>query len=59
MEIDFAPKKGIGIQSYLPSGCPADLKDLLLKLLAYDPLERITAEDALKHEYFSQFTSQI
>lgn len=43
MEIDFPHKKGIGIQGYLPSSCPADLKDLLLKLLAYDPMERITA----------------
>jgi cell division cycle 2-like protein len=28
--------------------------DLLKKLLAYDPEKRITAEDALKHEWFSE-----
>lgn len=26
--------------------------DLMLKLLAYDPEQRITAEEALKHPYF-------
>lgn len=43
MEINFPPKKGIGIEKFLPNGCPNDLKDLLFKLLAYDPEERITA----------------
>jgi serine/threonine protein kinase len=27
---------------------------LLYKLLAYDPLKRITADEALKHEYFRE-----
>ena len=29
-----------------------DLKDLLTKMLKYDPNERITASEALKHEFF-------
>lgn len=37
MEINFPQKKGIGLEKFLPSGCPIDLKDILLKLLAYDP----------------------
>jgi serine/threonine protein kinase len=36
----------------LPNGSK-ELVDLLNKLLAYDPSERITAKEALKHEYFS------
>lgn len=43
MEINFPPKKGIGIDRFLPSGCPNDLRDILYRLLAYDPEERITA----------------
>ena len=53
MEINFPHKKGIGIDKFLPSGCPSDLRDLLSKLLAYDYNERITAENAIKHEYFA------
>lgn len=56
MEINFPPKKGVGFEKYLPSGCPHDLRDLLKQLLAYDPNERISAENALKHEYFSEFS---
>ena len=58
MEINFPPKQGVGFEKYLPSGCPHDLKDLLKKLLAYDPNERITAENAIKHEYFAEFHTQ-
>lgn len=32
-----------------------DAMDLLLKMLTIDPLERITATEALKHPYFSDF----
>ena len=44
MEINFPPKKGIGLQKFLPTGIPNDLKDLLTKLLAYNASERISAE---------------
>ena len=37
MEINFPPKKGIGIDRFLPNGCPNDLRDILFRLLAYDP----------------------
>lgn len=53
MEINFPLKKGSGLEKRLPSGCPNDLKDILNKLLAYDPNERITAEQAIKHDYFA------
>ena len=59
MEINFQAKKAIGLEKFLPSGCTQDLKDILNKLLAYDPNERITAENAIRHEYFAEFTSQL
>lgn len=59
MEFNFPPKKSFGLEKLLPSGCTQDLKDILGKLLAYDPLERISAEVALKHEYFAEFANQI
>jgi hypothetical protein len=43
MEINFDPKKGIGIDRFLPAACDPHLKDILLKLLAYDMDERISA----------------
>lgn len=49
MEINFPQKKGIGLEKFLPSDCPPELRDILNKLLAYDPDERISAELALKH----------
>lgn len=33
----------MGIDKFLPSGCTHDLRDILIKLLAYDHHERITA----------------
>lgn len=59
MEINFAPKKGIGLDKFLPTSCPNELKDFLTKLLAYDYVDRITAEDALKHDYFAEFSSHL
>jgi serine/threonine protein kinase len=59
MEINFPTKKGIGLDKLLPSGCPTDLKDILTRLLSYDPNERITADQALKSDYFSEYANQI
>ena len=47
-EFNFPQKKGIGFDKLLPNG-PKSLVDLLTKLLAYDPTERITAREAIKH----------
>lgn len=43
MDINFTTKKGIGIEKFLPTGCTQDIKDILTKLLMYDPHERISA----------------
>lgn len=34
------------------------LIDLLQRLLAYDPQERITAKEALRHQYFADVAEQ-
>lgn len=38
MEINFPAKKGVGVDKLLPAGSAQDLnlKDILIKLLAYD-----------------------
>jgi len=37
---------------------PADALDLLDKLLKFNPTKRITAEEALRHEYVAQFHNE-
>lgn len=52
MEFNFPSKKGTGIEKLAPH-IPKDCVDLIQKLLRYDPEERITADEALKHPFFS------
>ena len=40
-------------------GLGTDGEDLLKKMLVYDPLHRISAVEALKHEYFNELTRNI
>lgn len=47
-DFNFPQKKGVGFEKLLPNG-PKELIDILYKLLAYDPAERITAKEALNH----------
>lgn len=51
MEFNFPPKKGTGIEKLIPH-IEKNCLDLIQKLLIYDPEERITAEDALRHPWF-------
>lgn len=48
MEFDFPAKKGIGLERFLTS-VPKETIDFLKRLLAYDPANRLTADEALKH----------
>lgn len=58
MEFNFPPKKGIGLEKLMPMASP-DTIDFLYKLLAYDPNNRLTAEQALRHEFFSDILSDL
>jgi len=51
MEFNFPKKIGTGIKNLIPhaNGVCVDLIELLLK---YNPEERISAENALRHVYF-------
>jgi len=53
LDFNFPEKMGTGIEKML-SHVSRECIDLLRLLLAYDPEERITAEQALKHEYFKE-----
>ena len=52
----FAPQRRLS--SMFP-GIAQDAEDLLRRLLQFNPNKRITAEEALKHPYVSQFHSPL
>ena len=51
MDFNFAPKTGSGIEKLVPH-CAPECVDLMTKLLAYDPDDRLSARQALRHPYF-------
>jgi len=53
MEFDFPPTVGSGINKLLPNASD-DVKDLINKMLIYNPDKRITASQALKHPWFRE-----
>lgn len=52
MEFNFPKKERLGIEKLAPH-IPPDCLNLMYLLLAYNPEERISAGEALKHPYFS------
>ena len=56
MNFNFPPKKGSGIEKMLPH-CSQDCVDLIYQMCAYDPDERITAKQGLRHPYFKELRS--
>lgn len=57
MTFDFKAQKGAGLESQLQGfKITRECMDLMKSLLAYDPMARITADDALKHPYFKDYT---
>jgi renal tumor antigen len=53
MDFNFAPKAGSGIEKLIPH-CAPECVDLITKLLAYDPDDRLSARQALRHPYFRE-----
>ena len=54
MEFNFPHRDPTGI-SQLVKHISADAQDLIVKLLIYNPDNRITASTALKHPWFKEF----
>jgi renal tumor antigen len=53
MEFDFPTVEGTGITKLIPHAS-IDLQDLIVKLLVYNPDNRITASQAIKHPWFKE-----
>ncbi|XP_075437657.1 mitogen-activated protein kinase 15-like, partial [Ascaphus truei] len=50
-------RQRLSLDDLLPPGSPADARDLLKKLLIFNPDKRLTAEEALQHPYVKRFHS--
>lgn len=58
MEFNFPTvEQGTGIAKLIPNASP-EATDLILKLLVYNPDNRITASQALKHPWFHELREQ-
>lgn len=57
MDFDFPKKEGTGISSMMPH-ISVECQDLIMKMLIYNPDNRITATQALKHHYFKDLRDQ-
>eukprot|EP00967_Tisochrysis_lutea_P141028 scaffold258429_cov31-Tisochrysis_lutea.AAC.2 len=53
IDFNFPSKEGTPMAKLLPH-CSAECVDIITKLLAYDPDDRISARQAVKHPYFRE-----
>ena len=53
MEFDFPYKEGSGIAKLIPN-CTPDVQEIITKMLYYDHSIRMSAGQALKHNYFKE-----
>ena len=53
MDFNFAVKEGTGIDKLVPQ-LSQETKDIILQLLVYNPDDRCSARQALKHSYFKE-----
>jgi len=51
MEFNFQPRKFVGIAKLIPH-VSAEGQDLIMKMLAYNADDRLTASQVMKHPYF-------
>eukprot|EP00191_Tetraselmis_sp_GSL018_P004668 CAMPEP_0177599674 /NCGR_PEP_ID=MMETSP0419_2-20121207/13129_1 /TAXON_ID=582737 /ORGANISM="Tetraselmis sp., Strain GSL018" /LENGTH=410 /DNA_ID=CAMNT_0019092443 /DNA_START=457 /DNA_END=1690 /DNA_ORIENTATION=- len=57
MDFNFPPKEGTGIEKLIPHVNP-ECVELITKLLAYNPDDRLSARQALRHPYFKEIRDQ-
>ena len=57
MEFNFPMIEGTGIAKLIPHAS-TEVQDLIVKLLMYNPDNRITASQALKHPWFREIKEQ-
>lgn len=57
VEFNFGTQEGTGIEKLIPHASP-DAIDLINKLLAYNPDDRLSARQALRHPYFRELREQ-
>eukprot|EP00357_Protocruzia_adherens_P018630 CAMPEP_0114981110 /NCGR_PEP_ID=MMETSP0216-20121206/5354_1 /TAXON_ID=223996 /ORGANISM="Protocruzia adherens, Strain Boccale" /LENGTH=426 /DNA_ID=CAMNT_0002342729 /DNA_START=52 /DNA_END=1332 /DNA_ORIENTATION=+ len=53
MDFNFAREEGTGLKKLMPH-ITAEGQDLIIRLLAYNPDDRLSARQALKHPYFRE-----
>jgi len=57
MTFDFPPQKGSGLENQLLGfNLTKECMDLMKSLLTYDPKDRISSDEALKHPFFKDYT---